>query len=82
MMRTDDELLAEIEAGEGPDPIATVSGELAQVAVAMMNVSAAETALDKAVASARDAGHSWQAIGDVLGMTRQGALKRFRTTAA
>ena len=39
--------------------------------------SALERALDKAVMAARDAGLSWQAIGDVLGMTRQGANKRF-----
>ncbi|WP_297747541.1 hypothetical protein [uncultured Tessaracoccus sp.] len=77
-MRTDEEILAEIESEEGPEPTATVSGELAQVAVAMMQVAAAEQALDAAVASAREAGNSWQAIGEVLGMTRQGALKRFR----
>nr|WP_108872378.1 hypothetical protein [Tessaracoccus timonensis] len=77
-MRTDEEILAEIESDEGPEPTATVSGELAQVAVAMMQVAAAEQALDAAVASAREAGNSWQAIGEVLGMTRQGALKRFR----
>ena len=76
--RTDEEILAEIESDEGPEPTATVSGELAQVAVAMMQVAAAEQALDAAVASAREAGNSWQAIGEVLGMTRQGALKRFR----
>lgn len=77
-MRTDEEILAEIKSDEGPEPTATVSGELAQVAVAMMQVAAAEQALDAAVASAREAGNSWQAIGEVLGMTRQGALKRFR----
>ncbi|WP_296136426.1 hypothetical protein [uncultured Tessaracoccus sp.] len=77
-MRTDEELLAEIEAGDGPDPVATVSGELARVAAAMMQVNAAERKLDAAVAEAREAGNSWQKIGDVLGMTRQGALKRFR----
>lgn len=77
-MRTDEEILAEIESDGGPEPTATVSGELAQVAVAMMQVAAAEQALDAAVASAREAGNSWQAIGEVLGMTRQGALKRFR----
>jgi len=77
-MRTDEEILAEIESDEGPEPTATVSGELAQVAVAMMQVAEAEQALDAAVASAREAGNSWQAIGEVLGMTRQGALKRFR----
>ncbi|WP_297739856.1 hypothetical protein [uncultured Tessaracoccus sp.] len=81
-MRTDEEILAEIESDEGPEPTATVSGELAQVAVAMMQVAAAEQALDAAVASAREAGNSWQAIGEVLGMTRQGALKRFRAARA
>lgn len=78
MMRTDEELLAEIEAGEGPDPIVTLTGELADVAMAMTHLNAAERGLDVAVAAAREAGHSWQAIGDVLGMTRLGALKRFR----
>lgn len=81
-MRTHEEILAEIESDEGPEPTATVSGELAQVAVAMMQVAAAEQALDAAVASAREAGNSWQAIGEVLGMTRQGALKRFRAARA
>ena len=75
-MRTDDELLAAIEAG--PDPIASVDGDLARVAAAMMQVEAAERNLDAAVRAAREGGNSWQSIGDVLGMTRQGALKRFR----
>lgn len=77
-MRSDDDLLSEIESENGPDPIATASGELAQVAVAMMRSKAADRDLDAAVQVAREAGHSWQAIGDVLGMTRQGAFKRFR----
>ena len=77
-MRSDEDRLAEIESGDGPDPIASVSGELARVAVAAMDVEGAEASLRDAVASARRTGHTWQSIGDVLGMTRQGALKRFR----
>ena len=77
-MRTDDEILEEIQAADAPEPLATVRGDLARVAVAVMQVQAAERSLDAAVAAARESGHTWQAIGDVLGMTRQGALKRFK----
>ncbi|WP_017179250.1 hypothetical protein [Actinomyces timonensis] len=80
-MRTTEEMLDEIEnanGGEGPDPLATVDDPaLARIAVAQIRVRAAERALDDAVMVAREAGLSWQAIGDVLGMTRQGANKRF-----
>ena len=50
---------------------------LARIAVAQIRLRAAERALDEAVMAARDVGLSWQTIGDVLGMTRQGANKRF-----
>lgn len=80
-MRTAEEMLDEIESaddGYGPDPAATVDDPaLARIAVAQMRLRAAERALDGAVMAARDAGLSWQTIGDVLGMTRQGANKRF-----
>lgn len=80
-MRTTEEMLDEIENandGEGPDPLATVDDPaLARIAVAQIRVRAAERALDEAVMVAREAGLSWQAIGEVLGMTRQGANKRF-----
>lgn len=80
-MRTAEEMLDEIENannGDGPDPVVTVDDPaLARIAVAQMRLRAAERALDGAVMAARDAGLSWQAIGDVLGMTRQGANKRF-----
>lgn len=80
-MRTTEEMLDEIEnanGGEGPDPLATVDDPaLARIAVAQIRVRAAELALDEAVMVAREAGLSWQAIGEVLGMTRQGANKRF-----
>lgn len=80
-MRTTEEMLDEIEnanGGEGPNPLATVDDPaLARIAVAQIRVRAAERALDEAVMVAREAGLSWQAIGEVLGMTRQGANKRF-----
>lgn len=82
-MRTTEEMLDEIENannGEGPDPMLTIEDPaLAEIAVAQMRARAAEKALDEAVLAAREAGLSWQAIGDLLGMTRQGANKRFST---
>ena len=80
-MKTTDEMLEEIENannGDGPDPVATVDDPaLARIAVAQMRLRAAERELVEAVMDARDVGLSWQAIGDVLGMIRQGANKRF-----
>ncbi|MBW3068065.1 hypothetical protein GZ998_00850 [Actinomyces sp. 594] len=80
-MRTVEEMVDEVEnanGGEGPDPVVTVDDPaLARIAVAQIRVRAAERALDEAVMAARESGQSWQAIGDVLGMTRQGANKRF-----
>lgn len=82
-MKTTEEMLDEIENannGDGPDPVATVDDPtLAKIAVAQIRLRAAERELDEAVMVARDVGLSWQAIGDVLGMTRQGANKRFHT---
>ena len=81
-MKTTEEMLDEIENaknGDGPDPVATVDDPaLAKIAVAQIRLRAAERELDEAVMVARDVGLSWQAIGDVLGMTRQGANKRFQ----
>ncbi|MGH3534657.1 MAG: DUF3887 domain-containing protein [Pseudonocardiaceae bacterium] len=37
----------------------------------------AEQVLKLCVAQCRDAGHTWQEIGDVLGVTRQAAFQRF-----
>lgn len=83
-MKTTEEMLDEIENannGDGPDPVATVDDPaLAKIAVAQIRLRAAERELDEAVMAARDVGLSWQAIGDVLGMTRQGANKRFHIT--
>ena len=80
-MKTTEEMLDEIENannGGGPDPVATVDDPaLAKIAVARIRLRAAERELDEAVMAARDVGLPWQTIGDVLGMTRQGANKRF-----
>jgi hypothetical protein len=47
-------------------------------------VGASETTrlLREAVTSARSAGHSWEAIGGVLGISRQAAQQRFGATGA
>ena len=80
-MKTTEEMIDEIENannGDGPDPVATVDDPaLAKIAVAQIRLRAAERELDEAVMAARYIGLSWKAIGDVLGMTRQGANKRF-----
>ncbi len=39
--------------------------------------TALEKALTQTVVAARDAGHSWTAIGDALGVTKQTAWERF-----
>jgi EAL domain-containing protein (putative c-di-GMP-specific phosphodiesterase class I) len=44
---------------------------------AMQAVQAAESALEDSVALGRNAGVSWDEIAETLGMTRQGASKRF-----
>ena len=79
-MNTTEEMLDEIENaknGDGPDPVATVDDPaLAKIAVAQIRLRAAERELDEAVMAARDVGLSWQTIGDVLGMTRQGMNTR------
>ena len=52
------------------DPLATVS-------VAREVKEDAESLLAAAVHQARAAGHTWQQIGEVLGITRQAAFQRF-----
>lgn len=80
-MRTNEELIEEIETannGEGPDPTSTITNPaLIAIYQALMGTRQAERVLDDAVQQARQQGVTWQAIGDVLGMTRQGAVKRF-----
>jgi hypothetical protein len=47
------------------------------MAAAREQAAAATEALQAAVDHARDAGHSWREIGEVLGTTRQAAFQRF-----
>jgi len=50
---------------------------LAAVSEALRRVRDAETTLRDAVEAAREAGHTWQEIGDLLGTSRQAAFQRF-----
>ncbi|HEY7225445.1 MAG TPA: DUF3887 domain-containing protein [Micromonosporaceae bacterium] len=56
--------------------MAEASG-LAAVTQALASVRAAEARLRDAVDAARDGGHTWSELGDVLGTTRQAAFQRF-----
>nr|WP_073451277.1 hypothetical protein [Actinomyces denticolens] len=51
--------------------IAVARIAVARIAVAQIRVRGAERALDEAAMAAREAGLSWQEIGNVLGVTRQ-----------
>lgn len=83
--RTEDEMLAEIETandGAGPDPVATFEGPaLAAILAALRDRNDAQARIDAAVAQARSEGASWTAIGAMLGVSRQAALKRYRSAA-
>lgn len=60
-----------ILAGADPDDALTLvrrAAEADRVAGALLH---------RSVAAARSGGHSWQAIGEVLGLTRQAAQQRF-----
>lgn len=82
MMRAVEELLDEVENthdGERPDPLATVDDPAPARIAAQIRVRADERALDETAMAAREVGLSWQAIGNVLSMTFQGANKRLHT---
>src|SRR6202034_4600958 len=54
-----------------------ISSALEAMLAARGRAVAANEALQDAVDRARDAGHSWREIGEVLGTTRQAAFQRF-----
>jgi len=54
---------------------------LDDLAAALRSLRDAEARLRDAVDVARDAGHTWAEIGDVLGITRQAAFQRFGRAA-
>jgi hypothetical protein len=53
------------------------SDPLADVGEALQAVRSAEARLRDAVDAARDGGHTWAEVGEVLGTTRQAAFQRF-----
>ena len=61
-----------------PDDEATRRGARARVQTALASVRSAERELEATVATARETGLSWEEVADILGMTRQGASKRYR----
>lgn len=75
-MKTDEELLAEIAAD--PEPKMTITDPaLIKVYQALIETIRADRRLDEAVRDAREEGQTWQAIGEIIGMTRQGTMKKF-----
>jgi hypothetical protein len=81
MSRDLDELLSEAIAAAEPDiseRIATDPAAYLDLVVLAARANARTgTLLHDAVSSARSAGHSWEAIGQVLAMSRQAAQQRF-----
>ncbi|EJF41401.1 MAG: hypothetical protein ACFNXT_04290 [Actinomyces massiliensis] len=79
-MRSMKKMLHEIEQaniGQGPDVTTWTSDPyLMGITMAQLRLAAAEADLDAAVVRARENGRSWQQIGDILGMTKQGANNR------
>ena len=81
MMRTDEEMLAEIEAGDA-EPRAVYEGSaLREIMAAVEARDEAEARIDAAVAEARAGGATWNMIGVALRITRQGAQKRYANVA-
>lgn len=64
----------------GGDLLDTPEGSLRLVAAASVAADHGGKLLDDAVAGARHAGHSWAAVGSVLGVSRQAAQQRFGAT--
>jgi hypothetical protein len=56
---------------------ASIEAVLRGVETALSGLRSAEDALQTAIDTARDAGCTWQQIGDVIGVSRQGAFQRF-----
>ena len=78
---TDDEIADWIENandGQGPTPTASVHrADMEALLAAVRQRDQAELSLSRAVSSAHANGASWAAIGASLGMTRQGAHKKY-----
>ncbi|MGH3152759.1 MAG: hypothetical protein ACRDOB_18790, partial [Streptosporangiaceae bacterium] len=63
--------------GVPADPTLTPLTPLAIVTAVRSLARVVEAGLREAVQNARDAGHTWAEIGELLGTTRQAAFQRF-----
>ena len=81
MTTMDDQLTDWIENtnnGQGPTPVSSVMrSELDALIAALHDRDQAERGLAQAVSAARANGASWAVIGATIGMTRQGAHKKY-----
>lgn len=76
--RSDDEMLAEIAADTDRHIGPSIDGApVRAITAAVQRREDAEVDIAAHVAAAREAGFSWGVIGEALGITRQGALKRY-----
>jgi len=75
LARTTDSVVAALTPGADGD--ATALQPLAVLLAAVTAAGALEDATSFAVARAREAGHTWQEIGELLAITRQAAQQRF-----
>lgn len=78
-MRTDDELLQEIESDsfDPTDGKTYTKKEDMALAIAVLECRAAEKAVARAVEAAKKSGTTWETIGEILGISRQGAQQHF-----
>lgn len=65
-----------VDRPDDPDTLGSPD-QLADLTRALRHVERAEIELGEAVRRARHAGHTWQQIGEALGVTRQAAFKRY-----
>lgn len=71
------EILAELEGTAPEDRNWRDATALNEVRAAAHTLADAEDGLAEAVRTARDEGHTWAAIGAMLGISRQAAQQRF-----
>jgi hypothetical protein len=74
--------LENAEDGHGPTPTASIErAELGELIAAIRERDSAEHRLAHAVAAAHAHGASWTVIGATLGMSKQGAHKKYAGAA-
>lgn len=75
--RSDEEILADIESDRNEPGRLLDSAPLRDLFAAVEARTRAEAEVEARVAEARAAGLSWGLIGSALGISRQGAQKRY-----